>query len=610
MLSLRYVAGPFLKSKVPQYKGLMRWVSKESVKIGCASGFWGDTATAVPQLLYGSKLDFIMLDYLSELTMSLMAAARQKDSNLGYAPDFVKFAIGPHLKEIKKRGVRIVTNAGGINPSSCAKALREAASNADVDLKVCLITGDNLMNRKDELLKLQVRDIKSGKTLPSTVTTVNAYLGAWPIVEALNEGADIVLTGRCTDSALCLGPLIHKFGWKRDDWDKLAAGSLAGHLIECGAQATGGLFTDWHLVPNWENGGFPIAEVSEDGQIVITKPKGTGGLISWPSVAEQMVYEIDDPANYILPDVICDFTQVEMTESEGGVVITGAKGKPAPANYKVCATYADGYRSVVVTSVVGPKAAQKAKRVAESILARCRVIFKKLQIPDFTETNIQLLGTESVYGPHATQHAKETREVMTWIGVKHVNKMALQIFGMEVASAGTGMAPGFTAMVGGRPKPVPVLKLHSFLYPKNEVELSIEGPDDSVKKMTETEVGTAKSIESQISNESEAVLEKGTSSYRLVDLAYARSGDKGNSCNIGVIARTPQLYPYLKKKLTADVVKQYFNHLLTETSTVRRYELPGVKGLNFVLEDSLGGGGSSSLRSDPLVIQNKTKLII
>lgn len=574
----------------------------KAVKIACASGFWGDTATAVPQLLFGSKIDFLILDYLSEITMSLLAAARQKAPEMGYTPDFVQFGVGPYLKELQKKGVRVVTNAGGINPQKCVEAIHQEAKKANVDLKVVFVTGDDLMPKRTELLDHSITDMKTGQPLPHNITTMNAYLGAVPIAKALDSGADVVITGRCTDSALCLGPLMHTFRWPQNDWDKLAAGSLAGHLIECGTQVTGGIFTDWHCVPQWENGGFPIATCYENGNVIISKPSGTGGLISWASVAEQLVYEIDDPENYILPDVVCDFSNVKISEVEGGVLVTGARGKPCPFTVKVSATFADGYRCIAVFCVNGPKAAEKAKKVNDAIIKRCQMIFKKLNLSDFTRTHIQLLGTESIYGPHASSYSKESREVVSWVGVEHSNKAALQIFARELASAGTGMAPGLTALVGGRPKPSPVLKLFSFLYPKEKLEIKIHNLDGVMMDYKDLTFDVKPGGTSQAASNvgvNDVVLPLGKHTYRLEDLAYTRSGDKGNTCNIGIIARHSSYYPFLKEYLTSIAVKSYFSHLLDDNAEVTRYELPGIHGLNFVLQNSLGGGGVASLRSDP-----------
>ncbi|KAK8748133.1 hypothetical protein OTU49_016330 [Cherax quadricarinatus] len=536
--------------------------------------------------------------------MSLLTAAHAKKPEFGYAPDFVLFAIGPHLNEIKRRGIRVLSNAGGINPEGCAIALRQAAGKSGVDLKVAVVTGDNLMPRKEELVSSGVPDMKSGLPLPQTVHSMNAYLGAGPIAHALAEGADIVITGRCADSSLALAPLMHEFGWQSKDLDLLAAGSLAGHLIECGAQATGGIYTDWHTVPDWHNIGFPIADVSNTGTILITKPSGTGGIVNCGTIAEQMLYEIGDPRAYILPDVVCDFSSVKLSQVEEGVVVTGAKGKPPTDSYKVSATYMDGYKMTAVCCIGGPKSKEKGKKTAEAIILRCRNIFKMLKIPDFKRTHIQILGGEDTYGSHSSSD-DGPREGVIWISVHHADRKALELVSLEIAAAGTGMAPGLTSIVGGRPKPSPLLHLHSFLIIKNEckINISMDGKDKVHSELSEYWVPSATYdyADQPVSHVSGLIT--GSKSYRLEELAITRSGDKANSSNIGVIARHPAFYPYLKQALTSQSVADYFTHVfpadVNPVECVKRYEVDGIHGLNFVLENSLGGGGVASLRSDP-----------
>ncbi|XP_053114086.1 uncharacterized protein LOC128328277 isoform X1 [Hemicordylus capensis] len=580
------------------------------VRIGCASGFWGDTAASVPQLLYGGKLDFLVFDYLSEITMSLLATAKAKSPDLGYTPDFVLTAMAPYVKDIHRKGVRVVSNAGGMNPLACAAALQQVAKKADVGLKIAVVTGDDLMGEVNSI-KVDVPKVENGKLFPENIHSMNAYLGARPISRALDLGADIVVTGRCVDSSIVLGPLIHSFGWNKDEFNLLAAGSLSGHLIECGAQCTGGIFTDWHTVPDWHNIGFPIAECSSDGSFIVTKPPNTGGLLSFGTVAEQLIYEIGNPKEYLLPDVTCDFSQVSITEipgTEGGAVkVQGATGLPPSTFYKVNATYLDGFRATACCPIGGPKAIEKGRRIAESILERTRMMFSQLGYEDYSAINIQILGSEETYGPHARKNIDDgPREVVIWLAVLHKQKKAVEIFSREIASAGTGMAPGLTGIVGGRPKVSPVLKPAFFLYPKKNVKIDIFMNGHHVETFEEDLSFTSDAAVSPDVPQAQDDLKdlpSGPHAYRLEDLAYTRSGDKGNSANIGVIARHPLYYPYLKKSLTAETIESYFQHLLEKEQSgerlVTRYELPGIYGLNFVLKNSLGGGGTASLRSDP-----------
>ncbi|XP_039996676.1 uncharacterized protein lratb.1 [Xiphias gladius] len=577
----------------------------EPVRIGCASGFWGDTATSVPQLIYSGKLDFLVFDYLSEITMSLLTAAKAKMPNLGYAPDFVQVALAPFINDIHRKGIRVVSNAGGVNPLACAEAIQEVIKKAGLDLKVAVVTGDDLMPHRNSLSEVKVADDGCRQQLPKTLHSMNAYLGAVPIRRCLDLGADIVVTGRCVDSAVALGPLMHTFRWERNDYDLLAAGSLAGHLIECGAQSTGGIFTDWHKVPDWDNMGFPVVECSSDGSFILSKPPKTGGLVSFGTVAEQLVYEIGDPRRYLLPDVTCDFSQVAIKEVpgvEGGAVrVTGARGLAPSRDYKVCATYMDGFRATAVCPVGGPRAAEKARRTADGIIKRTKRMYKQLGLEDFSAVNIQVLGAEDTYGAGA--HTKGSREAVIWMAVHHKQKKALEIFSREIAPAGTGMAPGLTGIVGGRPRVSPVLKPFFFLHPKTQLKVDIYIGGELVESLSEVGPDTPEQ-EAPVASAQDVPdmdLPSGPHSYRLEELAYTRSGDKGDSANIGVIARHPLFFPYLKKHLTTSAVEEYFSHLIQPgvRNAVTRFTLPGIHGLNFVLQSSLGGGGVASLRSDP-----------
>lgn len=568
----------------------------KTISIGGASGFWGDSFIAAPQLLASERLDYLVFDYLAEITMSIMARARQKDPDQGYAHDFVSVVMKNALPEIARQGVKVVSNAGGTNPEACARALEALIADAGLNLTVATVTGDDLSGRIETLRKQGVREMFSGAGLPPSLMSVNAYLGAFPVAAALAKGADIVITGRCVDSAVTLGPCIYEFGWSPEDYDRLSGGSLAGHIIECGAQATGGLFTDWEKVGDWSNIGYPIAEVAEDGSFVITKPEGTGGIVCPEAVAEQLVYEIGDPQAYILPDVVCDFSRVTI-ESAGDqrVKVAGATGRPPTDTLKVSATYFDGFRIVCNLTIRGIDAPRKAQKTADDVLARVRAMLARQGAPDFTEVHTELIGTESDYGPHRRIHA--TREVLLKLGAKHPGREALGLLLRELTSSGTSMSPGTTGSGGNRPKPSPVVRLFSFLVDRHSVtpEVAIKGERSPVRFVDGTPFDPA-TIERPAPPAS-SPRDEDTVEVPLVTIAHGRSGDKGNHANIGIIARRPEYLPVIREQLTSDVVAQYFAHLLE--GPVERFDLPGIHAVNFLLHDVLGGGGIASLRQDP-----------
>lgn len=570
--------------------------ASKNVRIGCASGFWGDTSVAARQLVQSGQIDYLVFDYLAEVTMSILAGQKMKDPDAGFARDFIR-VLQPLMPAIKAQGMKVVANAGGINPVACREALLAAAEAAGVELKVAIVEGDNLAARAAELQSMAAWDQYAGEgdSFPSRPISINAYLGATPVRDALAEGADIVITGRCVDSAVVLGPLMHEFDWAETDFDLLSAGSLAGHILECGAQCTGGNFTDWEDVPDYAHIGFPIAECAADGSFEVGKPEGTGGLVSVATVAEQMVYEIGDPRQYMLPDVVCDWTQVQIQQlGENLVKVSNAKGLPPTDSYKVSATYLDGFRATGMLMLGGIDAARKAQTVANAIIERCNEIFAAMKLGPFTEVNVEALGSEATYGPHS--RTANTREVFLKIAVKHPEKKALVIFSGEIAPAATGMTPGITGYFGGRPKVSPVIRLFSTRIAKSDVPVTVDLGTGKQAAVIATDGGfSADLVAEQPAHQ--APLGDKLVEVPLVKLAWGRSGDKGDHANIGIIARKAEYLPWIRAAITTDAVKAYFAHVCD--GDVSRWDLPGSNALNFLLQNTLGGGGIASLRADP-----------
>ncbi|HEY0825688.1 MAG TPA: acyclic terpene utilization AtuA family protein [Ramlibacter sp.] len=566
------------------------------VRIGGASGFWGDSSVAAPQLVAKGELDYLVFDYLAELTMSILAAARAKKPELGYASDFVDVTMKAIVREVARKGIRVISNAGGVNPQACAQALATLAAEQGVQLKIAVVTGDDVLPLVPQLREQGVGELQTGAPLPERLLTANAYLGALPIRAALDAGAQVVITGRCVDSAVTLGALMHAFGWREDDYDRLAQGSLAGHVIECGCQATGGLHTDWESVPDWAHIGYPVIECQADGSFVVGKPNDTGGLVNTAVVAEQMLYEIGDPRRYLLPDVTCDFTQVRLEQlGEHRVRVTGARGLPPGPGYKVSATYMDGFRCTAQLTIVGFDAARKAQRTGEAILARTRELFAQRRWLPYTRTHVEVLGSElAYYGPHA--RAQDVREAVLQVAVMHPQKEALELFAREIAPAGTSWAPGTTG-AGGRPSPSPCIRQFAFMVDKGRVKAQVRIGAEAQDVVVPT--GQAPVPPPEPTPAPDATLPRADwPQVPLVQLAWARSGDKGNHSNIGVIARRPDWLPWLRGQLTPERVKDWLGHLVE--GDVVRYDVPGIHAMNFLCTEALDGGGMASLRNDPL----------
>lgn len=571
---------------------------KTNIRIGGASGYWGDAAVATSQLLKGQNLDFLVYDFLAEITMAILARVNAKDPNLGYATDFVDSILKPNLKDIERQGVKVISNAGGMNPEACANAVRSIIKEQGLSLKVMTVTGDNLLKKELARSGVKPREMFTDIDYPNLdkIGSINAYLGAFPIAKALEMGADIVITGRCVDSAVTLGAAIYSFNWLKGDLDKLAMGSLVGHLLECGTQITGGNFTDWELIGNlFDEIGYPIAEINSDGNALITKPDHTKGLVNIGTVSEQLVYEIGDPQSYILPDVTCDFSEVILRQDgKDRVLVSGAKGRPAPSNYKTCLTYANGFRGGHLFQFYGIDADKKALAFADAALKRSEETLRNKNLETFSEVSKEIIGAEAHFGLQAKKEA--IREVAIKIAVRHSNPIGVGIFLKEATGLGLSAPPGLSGFAGARPKPSPVMSLFSYLFPKSDVEITISDSENSIIfQDNQSQFINEDLIRPAIGN---VDCDQAMVLVPIIKLAYARSGDKGNGANIGVIARKKEFLPYLWHGLSDAAIVDILGHF--NAGEIKRYLLPGISALNIQLDSVLGGdGGTSSLRSDP-----------
>ncbi|MBY4594422.1 acyclic terpene utilization AtuA family protein [Ottowia caeni] len=577
--------------------------SPKTVLIGGASAFVGDSILGPTQLAQVPGMQYLVFDYLAEMTLSGFSQTRKSNPKLGYSTEFVDYVLPQIASACADKGIRLVANAGGLNPATCAKAVEDQISKLGLSLKVAYVLGDDCMHLMEHMRKSGARDFYTGEAVPEKVDSANAYLGALPIAKALALGADIVVTGRIVDSAATLGILMHEFGWAEDDWDLLASGSLAGHVLECGAQATGGIFTDWERVPDWENIGYPYAVCHADGSFVLSKPSGTGGLVEPMTVNEQILYEVADPAHYVLPDVVCDFTQVTTTAvGSDQVLVKGARGSIAPATYKVSASYQAGYRCTAQVSVFGINAVAKARRTSDTLLKRTRRMLQERGFADFSRYAATVIGAEDGYGPHA--RPSQCREAIARLVVTHDSPEALDIFSRESRAPGVSFAPGTTSgsalTLNARPPIEPMHRLFTVLIEK-ELFGSPRVVLQDVEHVVRVSTGGSPPhpyIQAQALETDAAELELEGIGVRLIEIAHGRSGDKGNTSNVAILARDPADFEHLKQVLTASHVKAYFGHLVQ--GGVQRYEVPGLRALNFVMDQALDGGGPSSLRTDPM----------
>jgi hypothetical protein len=450
---------------------------KKTIRIAAGQGFWGDLPDAPVRQVEGGPIDYLMLDYLAEVTMSIMQKQRARDPSAGYAKDFV-----PLMKQILpacvERNIRVTANAGGVNVAGCANAVKEVARELGLagKLRIGIVTGDDIMAKLDELLSrgVELSNMDTGAALSTVrerIQSANVYLGAAPMVEALNRGAQIVITGRATDTGLTLAPLMHEFGWAPDDWNKIAAGTIAGHIIECGAQCSGGNCQyEWRSIPSLANVGFPIVEAAPDGTFVITKHERTGGWVIIPSVKEQLVYEMGDPHSYITPDCVADFTTVQLEyEGRDRVRVFGIEGRPATDTLKVSISYSAGYKAVGTLVYSWPDAYDKAQ-AADKIL---RTRLDKLGLK-FDQILTEFVGANATHGPLAGAPRSDLPEVQLRVGVRSEDRSAVERFTKEIAPLVLTGPPGVTGFAGGRPKVEEIVAYWPALIPKEEIAPVVE----------------------------------------------------------------------------------------------------------------------------------------
>ncbi len=563
----------------------------DMIRIANAGGYWGDDLSQLKRQLELGPVDYVTLDFLAEITMSIMQKQRSRDPRAGYARDFVT-QVGQALPYLAERQARVISNAGGVNPMACRDALLEMAAKLGRPLEVAAVLGDDLMDRLEELASAGVtldnmEDGAAFSAIRERLSSANAYFGAWPVVEALRSGSQVVVTGRCTDTGITLAPMIHAFDWAPDDWDRLASGIIAGHVVECGAQCTGGNFTDWRRVPRFEAIGYPVLEVSADGSFVVTKHAGTGGSVTVRTVKEQLVYEMGDPRSYVTPDVVADFATARLEPAgRNRVRVWGIRGRPAPASLKVSASYFDGWKTSGTLIISGPEATEKARAFAD-------LFWKRLGL-SFTETHTELVGHSSCWGPLAP--AADPPEVLLRLSARDGDRSKLEQFSRMVPAVILSGPPG-VAVTGGRPQAQEVVAYWPALVPRDKVKprLLTAAGERSLEWPTPT---PARVEPLSLPRERWPAAKGGAQRVktRLSRLAHARSGDKGDTCNIGVIARAPEIYPWLARTLTAAAVKRRFKGICR--GKVERHEVPNLWALNFLLHEALGGGGTVSLRLD------------
>ena len=572
----------------------------KSIVIANCGGFWGDDPKAAGRQVRGGPIDYLVMDYLAEVTMAILHKQMARDPEKGYATDFVS-QLDDVLVEAVEKGITIISNAGGVNPLGARDAVEKLAAELGVADKVKLgvVLGDDIYPNLSQIIASgeELTNLDTGAPITDVVDDIlsaNVYLGAAPIVRALEMGANVVITGRVTDTGVTLAPMIYEFGWAADDWDRIASGIVAGHIIECGLQATGGNFTDWEKVPSWANMGYPIIEAREDGTFAVTKHEGTGGLVSEHTVAEQLLYEMGAPA-YLAPDVTARFDSIRLTDGGSDrVEVSGVVGTPPPETLKVSVSYRSGYRAVGRLLISGPDTLNKVRHVEE-------VFWESIGGRDnYDDSLSQIIGWDGTHPP--LDGTGEPSEVLLHLAVRDADAAKIRDgFAAQLVPKVLGTIPGITYLAEtGRPRPTEVIAYWPALIGRQavSVEVIVEGERQSVPP----DVWDLPSREFDPEPAGSDITPTGrTTSVPLSRLCLGRSGDKGNSANVGVIGRSPEIYRWMIETLTSEFVQNRFGGVVQ--GDVERFEVPNLLSLNFLLHESLGGGGTGSLQVDP---QGKT----
>lgn len=571
---------------------------KNQIKIGNAGGFWGDDLDAFRRQLTEGELDYISMDFLAEITMSILTKQKLKNPALGYVTDFVD-QISENASLIKEKGVKVISNAGGINPMGCAEKIAEILKEQNIDLKIGVVEGDNIVGQVNDLFAngTTFQNIETDEKFDSIkdrIISANVYLGVKPIVELLKQEADIIVCGRVTDTSVTMAPMIYEFDWELNDWDKLASAVIAAHIIECGAQSTGGNFTDWYKVSDWKNFGYPIVEVNKDSSFVVTKHNNTGGIVTVDTVKEQLLYEMGDPEQYISPDVIADFSSLRIEEeAENRIKVSGVTGYPSTNFLKISMAYEDGFKASSSIIISEPYAVNKANKFSE-------IFWNRLET-DFEKKNSELIGFNACHkNLIEREHANE---ILLKLSVYDSDPEKIEKFGKSIAPLILSGPPG-VAVTGGRPRPQSVMTYWPALIKKDLVTSKVTLINNLKENLFEEEVETVTGFEDEILYEVETPACENQQieeiehpvEVKIEEICLARSGDKGDTANIGVIARSQEVYKFIKNYLTDFFIKEIFSEFCK--GEVKRYELDNLCALNFLLEKSLDGGGTKSLMID------------